>query len=306
MTSYCECGGIGPHRCDWCKQQEELTDAKKEIERLTDAQNQIIHIDQDGKVHYPAQTDEANKRLHPLYVHGLENQLTAAKVEIERLYPYYQFALRLPLGRSFVEFGGNISSRLYTLKREHDEAVSQLSDAKVEIEELKAGRITTQERIVEMLEQHQNRVNNLESQLITAKLEIEQLKATHINQADVINRHYADLTTAKVEIERLHDNPRWWHCPTHGGQDGTVEWGCPECVKELREQITAATLEIERVNRIAEEELDEVNGKVEKLEADITAFDNALRVAKAAGRMACMHCGKTPRLIHLADTEDKG
>ena len=41
---------------------------------------------------------------------------------------------------------------------------------------------------------------------------------------------------AVKEVERLKDRPRWWHCPTHGGQDGRVEWGCPECIKELRQQ----------------------------------------------------------------------
>ena len=58
--------------------------------------------------------------------------------EIERLRdePCYQFALTLPPGRGFVEFGGNISNRLYTLKREHGEAESQLTAAREEIERL--------------------------------------------------------------------------------------------------------------------------------------------------------------------------
>jgi len=92
------------------------------------------------------------------------DQLTDAKTEIERLHPCHQFALRLPPGRSFNEFDGNISGRLYAMKREHDEAVSQLSDAKTEIE---------------------------------------QLKATHINQADVINRQYDRLTAINLEITRI-------------------------------------------------------------------------------------------------------
>jgi len=39
MTDYCECGGIGPYRCDWCKQKAELTAAKGEIGKLRERWN---------------------------------------------------------------------------------------------------------------------------------------------------------------------------------------------------------------------------------------------------------------------------
>ena len=38
-----------------------------------------------------------------------------------------------------------------------------------------------------------------------------------------------------AESERL--GPRWWHCDTHG--PGTAHaWGCPECVREMRAEIS--------------------------------------------------------------------
>jgi len=156
------------------------------------------------------------------------DELSDAKKEIERLYPCHRFAMTLPPGRSFVEFGGNISGRLYAMKSQHDETVSQLA---------------------------------------AAKLEIEQLKITHINQADVINRHYADLAAAKLDIVNL-----------------TKDFGNEHA------KLTAANLEIARINQVAEEELDEVNGKVEKLTKTVKFFAD----------MGWEYARKT-----LADTEDK-
>ena len=31
--------------------------------------------------------------------------------------------------------------------------------------------------------------------------------------------------------------PRWWHCDTHG-PGSRAAWGCPECVREMRGEIT--------------------------------------------------------------------
>ncbi len=36
--------------------------------------------------------------------------------------------------------------------------------------------------------------------------------------------------------EGLGPTPRWWHCDTHGPGNHTA-WGCPECVRELREEV---------------------------------------------------------------------
>jgi len=46
MTDYCECGGIGPYRCEWCKQKEELIAAKKDIATLmTDFCNEHAKVE---------------------------------------------------------------------------------------------------------------------------------------------------------------------------------------------------------------------------------------------------------------------
>jgi len=138
-----------------------------------------------------------------------------------------------------------------TCNCEHTEScdvVDQLSDAKKEIETL-----NEQCSVLPMWVMKEE----MKSELTTAKVEIEQLKITHINQADVINRHYADLTAAKEEIKEL-----------------KLEFIASESVKYhpeytdaqgFKDRLDEANLEIARINQVAEEELDEANGKIEKL-----------------------------------------
>ena len=42
-----------------------------------------------------------------------------------------------------------------------------------------------------------------------------------------------------TNLETMMDGntPRWWHCETHGPGTHTA-WGCPECVREMRGEIT--------------------------------------------------------------------
>jgi len=76
------------------------------------------------------------------------------------------------------------------MNQEVIDLMNQLTTAKTEIEKLNnEGRWAENVRI--------------RKRLTDAKVEIEQLKATHINQADIINRQYAELAAAKIEIERL-------------------------------------------------------------------------------------------------------
>jgi len=91
----------------------------------------------------------------------LESQLTASKEEIARLRgePCYQFALTLPPGRSFTEFGGDISGRLYALKIERD-------DAKAEIERMRQDGEPSNEQTIGMF-------NNL---LTAANAKVEKLE----------------------------------------------------------------------------------------------------------------------------------
>ncbi len=57
-------------------------------------------------------------------------------------------------------------------------------------------------------------------------------------QAVAIGDYELTITARDSEIERLRAVPKWWHCDTHGA--GThAAWGCPECVRELREEVEA-------------------------------------------------------------------
>jgi len=78
------------------------------------------------------------------------------------------------------------------MNQEVIDLMNQLTAAKGEIEKLNnEGRWAENVRI--------------RKRLTDAKVEIEELKATHINQSDVNNRQYAELTAAKVEIEKLRE-----------------------------------------------------------------------------------------------------
>jgi len=83
-------------------------------------------------------------------------------------------------------------------------------------------------------------------QLSNAIDEIERLTIVVETQTGCIVKEQSQLSDAKKEIEQLK--------VTHINQADVIN-----------RQLTTATLEIDRVNRIAEEELDEVNGKMEKL-----------------------------------------
>jgi len=138
-------------------------------------------------------------------------------------------------------------------------AQDSLPTAKVEIQEKQQHMDTYVEAIASKI-----------AQLAAAKVEIEQLKVTHINQADAINRHYADLTAAKEEIAVLtfkvsnvitERDIAWQEIER---LTSVVETQT-ECIVKEQSQLAAANLEIARINQVAEEELDEANGKIEKL-----------------------------------------
>ena len=56
------------------------------------------------------------------------------------------------------------------------------------------------------------------------------------------------------------DTPSWWRCDTHGPGTRTA-WGCPECVRELRERLAAAT-----------RERDEARAEVHRMRAELLRY----------------------------------
>jgi len=43
--------------------------------------------------------------------------------------------------------------------------------------------------------------------------------------------------------------PRWWRCDTHGPAHPTA-WGCPECVREMREELEIAGKSVSLLGRV--------------------------------------------------------
>jgi len=66
VTDYCECGGIGPYRCDWCKQKDQLTVCVKEL-------REQVRMGVDGV-----------RRLNDI-IKDQEAHLTAANAKVEKL-----------------------------------------------------------------------------------------------------------------------------------------------------------------------------------------------------------------------------
>jgi len=161
---------------------------------------------------------------------------------------------------------------------EHTESchvADELSDAKGKIERLEGeGRWSENVRI--------------RKRLTDAKREIERLTTQSIQSRNSeIGILQDDLTAAKGEIEGLRTVTE-----SFGEGADAVKHMAQEILdgRRLQSQLAAAKLEIDRVNRIAEEELDEVNAKVDLLR-------QAIKIAGVS----------SPQLQQaLADTEDKG
>lgn len=47
--------------------------------------------------------------------------------------------------------------------------------------------------------------------------------------------------TIAAERERQTTPPTWWTCPTHGDAQPNA-WGCPECAREMRDELAALRL----------------------------------------------------------------
>ena len=65
------------------------------------------------------------------------------------------------------------------------------------------------------------------------------------------DNHAAAQTTEPLALKSnavLGPTPRWWHCDTHGPGNHRA-WGCPECVREMRGEISRMRAALEKIER---------------------------------------------------------
>ena len=78
--------------------------------------------------------------------------------------------------------------------------------------------------------------------------------------------------------------PRWWRCDTHGPGNHTA-WGCPECVREMRDEIAQlrATLALQKASYEREIALD-VAAERERWRSALVAKADAIAQANTSRR----------------------
>ena len=135
------------------------------------------------------------------------------EAEVERLKPCHQFALTLPIGRSFVEFGGNISGRLYTLKREHEEKEALFIGAKEELDCVH-GELDAEKAANESLRTELDKCRRLNQDEVEKWRNLASLNANSIIEARKTNE---SLCTALGEIREV-----------YAGMEGFTPETCPE------------------------------------------------------------------------------
>jgi len=177
---------------------------------------------------------------------------------------------------------------------ERESLIRQLSDAEKEIEKLKLRMQQEMEEYAEALQGHTRQIAAANTENGELKKLNHQFFDDYKDVADAVKEYDADLTAAKVEIEQLKD----------------VAIKLQQATCDDAALLIAANLEIERINRIAEEELDEVNGKVEQLGIEITRLRQTFGHYHVNNHEndACHKCALDLRdEIHwrIADTEDK-
>jgi hypothetical protein len=67
--------------------------------------------------------------------------------------------------------------------------------------------------------------------------------------------------------------PRWWTCATHGDAMPQNAWGCPECVREMRDELATLRRQVKQ----ADERGNEALRRAHKAEAQLAIAARGLK-----------------------------
>lgn len=76
--------------------------------------------------------------------------------------------------------------------------------------------------------------------------------------------------------------PKWWNCDTHGRGNHTA-WGCPECVREMREAIAKKDAALDSAEQLCEwimetpHQRGSINGKAARVLHSVSEAKKALK-----------------------------
>jgi len=93
------------------------------------------------------------------------------------------------------------------------------------------------------------------------------------------------------ELERQTKPPKWWTCPTHGDAKATA-WGCPECVREMRDELAALRLLVR-----------ELRGRLERVKSEPQDTMSDSKAVSAMVRHAKLGLQAIERLDRAAEKE---
>ena len=97
--------------------------------------------------------------------------------------------------------------------------------------------------------------------------------------------------TIAAERERQTTPPTWWTCQTHGDAQPNA-WGCPECVREMRDELAALRLLVR-----------EVRGRLERVKSEPQDTMSDSKAVSAMVRHAKLGLQAIERLDRAAEKE---
>lgn len=128
--------------------------------------------------------------------------------------------------------------------------------------------------------------------------------------AELIIEHDVSRMDRIEALEReLEQRRGWQHCPTHGRITADIHWGCPDCVREQRGEISKLKEELETERNLhtwqytpamAEAKIKQLNNRIEELER-MNRLEKDVSLSMAREIEAWRNGGVTEEIIRRQD-----